>query len=156
MRYADFLKIDYPRLPIAKNLKLFKSLSQLGSELTAFHLMESPKLHQSTTEFIGGNHPEVEKISWTKNTVWIDKAQTLGFTEVPENVWNFHIGGYQVCEKWLKDRKGRKLSKDDISQYQKVIVAMAETISVMGKIDTAIEQYGGWPGAFSTGYAAIK
>jgi hypothetical protein len=67
---------------------------------------------------------------------------------VPEDVWNFHIGGYQVCEKWLKDRKGRTLSKDDIAHYQKIVVALAETIRLMKEIDEVIEQHGGWPNAF--------
>ena len=68
---------------------------------------------------------------------------------MPEDVWNFHIGGYQVCEKWLKDRKGRTLSKDDIAHYQKIVVALAETIRLMKEIDEVIEQHGGWPGAFA-------
>ena len=67
-----------------------------------------------------------------------------------EDVWNFHIGGYQVCEKWLKDRKGRTLSKDDIAHYQKIVVALAETIRLMKEIDEVIEQHGGWPGAFES------
>jgi hypothetical protein len=112
-RYAEFLKIDFPRLPLTGNLELFRALARLGGELTALHLLESPKLAQPITEFIGGRHPEVEKVSWSKNTVWIDKAQTTGFQGVGEDVWNFHIGGYQVCEKWLKDRKGRTVSAAD-------------------------------------------
>ena len=85
--------------------------------------------------------------------MWVDKAQTIGFKGVREDVWNFHIGGYQVCEKWLKDRKGRTLSKDDIAHYQKIVVALAETIRLMKEIDEVIEQHGGWPGAFQTGEA---
>jgi len=149
-RYAEFLKIDFPRLPLTGNLELFRALARLGGEFTAMHLMESPKLAQPNTEFIGGRHPEVEKISWSKNTVWIDKAQTTGFKGVREDVWNFHIGGYQVCEKWLKDRKGRKLTKDDIEHYQKIIVALSETIRLMAEIDKVIDEHGGWPGAFQT------
>jgi hypothetical protein len=64
---------------------------------------------------------------------------------VPEEVWNFHIGGYQVCEKWLKDRKGRVLSAEDIEHYQRVVVALHETIRIMGEIDEVIEEHGGWP-----------
>ena len=82
-----------------------------------------------------------------------EAADRLGFRGVPEDVWNFHIGGYQVCEKWLKDRKGRTLSKDDIAHYQKIVVALAETIRLMEEIDEVIEQHGGWPGAFQTGEA---
>ena len=74
--------------------------------------------------------------------------QSPVFRGVPEAVWNFHIGGYQVCEKWLKDRKGRTLSKDDIAHYQKIVVSLSETIRLMKKIDQVIEQHGGWPGAF--------
>jgi len=149
-RYAEFLKIDFPRLPLTGNLELFRALTRLGGELTALHLLESPKLAQPNIEFIGGRHPEVEKISWSKNTVWIDKAQTTGFKGVGEDVWNFHIGGYQVCEKWLKDRRERKLSKDDIVHYQKIVVALSETIRLMAEIDKVIDEHGGWPGAFQS------
>jgi hypothetical protein len=68
---------------------------------------------------------------------------------VPEAVWNFHIGGYQVCEKWLKDRKGRTLTADDIAHYHKIVIALHETIRLMGEIDAVIEAHGGWPGAFA-------
>lgn len=144
-RYAEFLKIDFPRLPLTGNLDLFRALARLGGELTALHLLESPKLAQPITEFIGGRHPEVEKISWSRNTVWVDKAQTTGFRGVREPVWNFHIGGYQVCEKWLKDRKGRTLTKDDIAHYHQIVVALSETIRLMAEIDKVIDQHGGWP-----------
>ena len=149
-RYAEFLKIDFPRLPLTGNLELFRALAQFGGELTAMHLLESPKLAQPITEFIGGRHPEVEKISWSRNSVWVDKAQTTGFQGVREDVWNFHIGGYQVCAKWLKDRKGRKLSKEDITHYQKIVVALSETIRLMKEIDEVIVKHGGWPRAFQT------
>ena len=145
----EFLKIDFPRLPLTGNLELFRALARLGGELTALHLLESPKLAQPITEFIGARNSEVGKVSYSKNTVWIDKAQTIGFEGVREDVWNFHIGGYQVCEKWLKDRKDRKLTKDDITHYQKVIVALSESIRLMKEIDEVIEKHGGWPGAFS-------
>ena len=148
-RYAEFLKIDFPRLPLTGNLELFRALAKLGGELVALHLLESPKLDKSRTEFIGSRNPEVEKVSYSKNTVWIDKAQTVGFRGVPEGVWNFHIGGYQVCEKWLKDRKRRTISKDDIAHYHKIVIALSETIRLMSEIDKVIEKHGGWPGAFA-------
>ena len=75
---------------------------------------------------------------------------TVGFRGVREQVWNFHIGGYQVCEKWLKDRRGRTLTKDDLAHYQKIVVALAETIRLMAEIDEVIGKHGGWPGAFQT------
>ena len=144
-RYFEFLRSDFPRLPLTGNLELFRALAHLGGELVALHLLESPKLDKPRTEFIGGRNPEVEKASWSKNTVWLDKAQTTGFRGVPEAVWNFHIGGYQVCDKWLKDRKGRTLTNDDLAHYQKIVVALSETIRLMKEIDEVIEKHGGWP-----------
>jgi predicted helicase len=157
-RYAEFLKIDFPRLPLTGNLELFRALARLGSELVALHLLESPKLAQPITEFIGSNR-EVAKVGYADGTVWIDAGGTKkatspgtsGFRGVPEAVWNFHIGGYQVCAKWLKDRKGRTLSADDIAHYHKIVVALAETIRLMAEIDRVIDQHGGWPGAFTSG-----
>ncbi len=67
-------------------------------------------------EFTGPPAPEIEKPAWSDDTVWIDKKQSIGFHGVPEKIWNFHIGGYQICQKWLKDRKGRTPSADDIAQ----------------------------------------
>lgn len=155
-RYAEFLKIDFPRLPLTGNLELFRILARLGGELTALHLLESPKLDQTITEFIGTSR-DVTKVGYTNDTVWINAigtkgksgAGTSGFRGVPEAVWNFHIGGYQVCEKWLKDRKGRTLTDEDIAHYHKIVVALTETIRLMAEIDAVIAHHGGWPGAFS-------
>ena len=151
IRYSEFLKNDFPRVPIPNTLDLFNDLIPLGTELVAIHLMESPKINKTITKYLGTTPSgEVEKISYSDNTVWIDKAQTIGFRGVPENVWNFHIGGYQVCDKWLKDRKGLQLSTEDITHYQKIVVALNETIRIMGEIDAVIDKHGGWPGAFDT------
>ena len=102
----------------------------------------------------------MRKVGWSDNTVWLDAAATkkgqaatsgtIGFRGVPGAVWNFHIGGYQVCEKWLKDRRGRRLSDEDIAHYQKIVVALSETIRLMGEIDEVIEAHGGWPEAFQS------
>ena len=153
-RYFQFLRSDFPRLPLTGNLELFRALTRLGGELVALHLLESPKLDNPLSTYTGPANPEVEKISYARDTVWLDKAQTRGFRGVPEAVWNFHIGGYQVCEKWLKDRgpkkrnPGRKLSKDDIAHYQRIVIALNETIRLMAEIDDVIEKHGGWPDAF--------
>ena len=159
-RYKEFLKIDFPRLPLPGSLDPFRDLAGLGGEIVALHLMESPKLDHFITTYTGPKNPEVERVGWSDDTVWLDAAATkkgqpatpgtIGFHGVPEAVWNFHIGGYQVCEKWLKDRKGRTLSKDDITHYQKIVVALSETIRIMKEIDEVIEKHGGWPGAFNT------
>ena len=168
-RYAEFLKIDFPRLPLTGNLELFRALARLGGELTALHLLESPKLDDPITEFIGDDR-QVSKATYTPHnggTVWLDgggtraapTAGTSGFHPVPEAVWNFHIGGYQVCEKWLKDRQarggknprpGRTLTEADIAHYHKIVIALTETIRLMAEIDDVIESHGGWPDAFQT------
>jgi hypothetical protein len=153
-RYAEFLKIDFPRLPLTGSLDLFRALAKLGGQLTALHLLKSPKLDIPITEFIGPRNPVVEKITWSDDTVWIDKKQTIGFQGVPENVWNFHIGAYQVCQKWLKDRKDRTLTKDDIAHYHMIVIALSETIHLMAEIDEVIDQHGGWPGAFQSATAS--
>ena len=150
-RYAEFLKIDFPRLPLAGNLNLFRTLARLGGELVSLHLMESPRLDRHLTAYTGPTHPQVEKVSYAGDTVWLDKAKTHGFRGVPKAIWNFHIGGFQVCQKWLKERgpkkgqPGRTLTPEDIVHYQRIVVAIHETIRLMAEIDEVIEEHGGWP-----------
>jgi predicted helicase len=147
-RYAEFLKIDFPRLPLTSDKVLFKSLVAKGGVLVALHLMESPLLNNLITKYeVKGEHL-VEKVSYDEKTRRVSINKTQYFEGVPPAVWNFHVGGYQVCEKWLKDRKGRKLTIDDIDHYQQIIVALKETIRLMQEIDAAIESHGGWPVAF--------
>jgi hypothetical protein len=104
--------------------------------------MESPKLDDFVTGFPAKGSNEVEKVQHTEKDkrIWINPEQY--FSGVPKSVWEFQIGGYQVCEKWLKDRKGRKLSYDDIEHYQKIVVALNETIRLMDEIDALIPK---WP-----------
>ncbi len=149
-RYAEFLKIDFPRLPLTSSLDLFRALARLGGELVALHLMESPKLDKPITKIVGKGDAEVAKghPKYDGEKVHINPARW--FSGVPEAVYHFHIGGYQVCEKWLKDRRGRMLTDEDVAHYQKVVVALNETIRLMAEIDGVIEAHGGWPGAFVT------
>jgi predicted helicase len=157
-RYEEFTKVDFPRIPLPGGHDLFRLLTDLGGELVGLHLLESPRLDVFCTTYTGQKSPEVGRVGWVDDTVWLDAPAktkgkptapgTIGFCGVPEAVWKFEIGGYQVCEKWLKDRKGRKLLKADIDHYQKTVVALAETIRIMKEIDEVIEAHGGWPGAF--------
>jgi len=147
-RYAEFLKIDFPRLPLTSHVKLFRALVAKGAELVALHLLESPKLEDFLTDWPVKGDNVVEKVQYTDKDkrVWINKTQYFG--GVPKAVWEFHVGGYQVCEKWLKDRKGRKLTYEDTQHYQKIVVALNETIRLMREIDEMIRQHGDWPTAF--------
>jgi hypothetical protein len=149
-RYRAALAQGFPILLLSPNKRLLQELTRLGSELVALHLLESHRLDQPLTTLIGPANPRVEKLSYIHATVWLDTAQTCGFRGVSEAVWSFYMGGYPVCEKWLKDRKGRTLSKDDIADYHKIVVALSETIRLMAEIDKVIERHGGWPGAFIT------
>ncbi len=141
-RYAEFLKIDFPRVPITSDRPLFWSLVGKGAELVSLHLMESPALENLVTEFAVPGSDVVEKVRYDdgKRRVHINGEQY--FEGIEREVWEFHVGGYQVLEKWLKDRKGRKLTWDDQQHYQKIVVALKETIRLMGGIDGIIPA---WP-----------
>ena len=150
MRYAEFLRTDFPRIPITARRELFRDLARLGSELVSLHLLEAHQLQTPIARFSGPRNSFVDKVSWSNGTVWINNEQSIGFIGVSELVWCFRIGGYQVCKKWLDDRRkaGRALTDDDILHYLKVITALSETIRLMSDIDAAIELNGGWPKAF--------
>ena len=166
-RYEAQLKLDFPRVPLPGSAELFRGLAEAGHDLLAHHLLESPKLGNHITTYTGPRNPEVGRVGWLDGAVWLDagktnareghratKPGTIGFQGMPEEVWDFQIGGYQVCHKWLKDRKGRTLSDEDIAHYQKIVVALNETIRIMAEIDEVIEAHGGWPDAFQTGSEA--
>ncbi|RUT02625.1 DNA methyltransferase [Chroococcidiopsis cubana SAG 39.79] len=138
-RYAEFLKIDFPRVPLTSNDRLFRQLAAYGEELVALHLMKSPKLDNTITQYEdrGGDRVVDAGLKYQQGDVIINKKGDR-FSGVPENVWNFYVGGYQVCQKWLKDRKGRTLSDEDILHYMRIVVALQETIELMAKIDAAI------------------
>ncbi len=147
-RYAEFLKFDFPRLPLTSKPALFRDLCALGEELVGLHLME--KHAPIFTKYTVAGDNRVEKVRYTEpgqgapaGRVWINKEQY--FDNVPPEVWEFHIGGYQVCEKCLKDRKGRQLSYDDLTHYQHIVSALSETIRIMAEIDKTIDKHGGWP-----------
>ena len=153
-RYEEFLKTGFPRVPMPKGKVLFNKLCNVGEELTKLHLMEAPILEddKKRPRFPLEGSSIVEKgypnyVAHTdrpqKGKVYINKDQY--FEGLRPEVWEFHIGGYKVCEKWLKDRRQRELSYEDISHYQKIVVALGETIRLMKQIDEVIDAHGGWP-----------
>jgi predicted helicase len=148
-KYKEFLKIDFPRVPYPTSLSKFQTLTKLGSELRQIHLLESPVVEDFITQYPEDGTNIVGKLYYEKTTetlgrVYInhDKTPPSGvgglqyFENVPEVAWNFYIGGYQPAQKWLKDRKERELSYEDILHYQKIIVALSETDRIMKEIDT--------------------
>jgi len=144
-RYSEFLKGDFPRLPLTGNKTLFAALVGLGAELVALHLLESPALDRLITRFPVAGSQVVERVLYDEKNrrVYINLDQY--FEGVPPDAWAFQVGGYQVLHKWLKDRKGRQLSFDDLHHYQKVVKALTETIRLVGEIDAVIDSHGGWP-----------
>jgi predicted helicase len=138
-RYAEFLKIDFPRLPLTSDKKLFAKLAAKGAELVSLHLLKAPALDEfiSTYPIAGDN--VVERVQYEKKKVWINDVQYFG--DVPQIVWEFKIGGYQICDKWLKDRKGRALANTDLTHYQRMIVALKETMRIIAEIDRAIPRF---------------
>lgn len=133
-KYKEFIKIDFPRIPYPKSKEQFNKLAELGKELRELHLLESPKLNSFITSYSVEGSDTTEKIEYKNGNVYINENQYFG--DVPEVAWNFYIGGYQPAQKWLKDRKGRQLTNDDIEHYQKMVVALVETNKIMEKIDT--------------------
>ncbi len=131
-RYYDFLRYDFPRIPLPQNIDHFRALAALGQRLMDWHLLKDvqiPAVHR----FEGEGDGVVEKARYSDGRVWINPTQY--FTDVSEDVWEYEIGAYQVCEKWLKDRKGKVLRHEDVRQYRAILVAIAETLAVMGEID---------------------
>lgn len=136
-KYAEFLKIDFPRIPFTKDYKLFAKLGKLGKELADLHLLKSKDLDKTISKFpISGNN-KVEKLKYEDGKVWINPQQH--FTGVKPDVWEYQIGGYQVCEKWLKDRKERTLNLDEIQTYCKIVTALSKTIQLQKVIDENYE-----------------
>ena len=131
-KYKEFLKIDFPRIPYPENAEEYHRLAAIGEQLRKLHLMEDvPPTIQAQFNNPGSNI--VDKPEYKGGSVWINKEQC--FEDVPETAWNFYIGGYQPAQKWLKDRKGRTLTFDDIAHYRKIITVLQETDRLMKEID---------------------
>ncbi|MDR3170566.1 MAG: N-6 DNA methylase [Treponema sp.] len=136
-KYKEFLKIDFPRVPYPENKEPFQKLSKYGAALRNLHLLENvePLMDMALYPIEGNNC--IDKIVYKNGNVYINKTQY--FENVPLEVWEYYIGGYQPAQKWLKDRKERELDYDDISHYQKIITALSLTIEVQAHIDTILK-----------------
>ncbi|WP_324187650.1 type ISP restriction/modification enzyme [Sphingopyxis solisilvae] len=180
--FAEFLKIDFPRIPYPKSPEVFRHVSEKGEALRRLHLMEAAAIGATPYRYDGAGDdvvasgfPKFEKSSPSRSDGEGDHAEHGGgasggkappppsavplptaspqggstgrvfinkdqyFDDVPEIAWNFHIGGYQPAQKWLKDRRGRALSWDDIGHYQKIVKILIETDRIMKEIDLPLE-----------------
>lgn len=154
-RYAAFLRIDFPRVFVPRSAELFRELCRLGAALVKLQLPREGSFPATDAgdgiagvEFFGAGPAEVARgfPRFSSGTVPINPRQ--GFEGVSEAIWDFHVGSYRVCEKWLKDRRGRILRADEIAHYRNIVAALSETLRLTTEIDTAIESQGGWPTAF--------
>ncbi|HBR22801.1 MAG TPA: DNA methyltransferase [Nitrospiraceae bacterium] len=134
-KYAEFLKIDFPRVPFTNDYKLFRKMSDYGERLVELHLLKPSELDTPVAKFQGKGNDKVEKLRYEKGKLYINGSQY--FEGISPEVYEYQIGGYQVCDKWLKDRKGRALSLEEIKHYCKVVTALKKTIDVQLKIDNA-------------------
>lgn len=145
-KFAEFLKINYPRVPFPKNKEMFYRIVSLGKTLRLIHLFETDIVEEYITQYPEDGDNVVDNTKYVNvdreanphseykvGNVFINKTQY--FANVPEVAWNFYIGGYQPAQKWLKDRKGRELNFEDILHYQKIIVALVETDRTIKEID---------------------
>lgn len=131
--YAEFLKIDFPRIPWPDSPEVFWDVCNKGGELRRLHLMESAAIGPALFPFTGDGDNRVEKVEFRSDAVWINETQR--FENAPEISWNFYIGGYQPAQKWLKDRKGRALDFEDVQHYQRILKILAETDRIMKTIE---------------------
>jgi predicted helicase len=132
-KYKEFLKIDFPRVPFPKNATEFWKMVELGGKLRQLHLLENVQPQNDIASFNIKGTMEVEKPKYENGKVWINDMQY--FDHIPLEAWEFYIGSYQPAQKWLKDRKGRTLTFEDIRHYQKMIVALKSTSEIMELIN---------------------
>ena len=134
-RYYEFLKYDFPRIPMPQDIDQFRTLATLGQRLIDWHLlkdMQIPTRHR----FEGEGDGVIAKVRYEDNKIWINPTQH--FTDVPKDVWEYEIGAYQACEKWLKDRRREVLRHEDVRQYRAILIAIAETLAVIAEIDAVL------------------
>jgi len=132
-KYIDFLKIDFPHIPFVETSKIFEQLCAIGSELVQAHLLksipDSPKI-----EITKGNMTVEKPVYLQENgRLYINKEQY--FSTISKEIWEFHIGGYQVLDKYLKSRKGRTLTLDEIENVQNIVKVLTLTLAKMQEID---------------------
>jgi predicted helicase len=131
--YDEFLKVDFPRIPWPASPEVFWDVSDKGSQMRGLHLMESSAIGETPFPFTGAGDNVVDKAELREGAVWINKSQK--FENVVPVSWDFYIGGYQPAQKWMKDRKGRALTFDDVKHYQKILKILAETDRIMQTIE---------------------
>jgi hypothetical protein len=159
-RYLESLKADFPRIPWAGDHRLFCDLAGLGQQLINLHLMRSSELDHPISQFCGKGDGAVTTVDYDAERGHVTISPTQYFDGVSPTTWIYQIGGYQVLQKWLKDRgpkggrPGHVLSPDDILHYRKIVTAIAKTIELQAEVDRVIAAAGGFPAAFAPAAAS--
>lgn len=134
--YREMLRIDFPRVPYPQDAGQYHRLAAIGARLRRTHLMEgAPTWPDGLTYPVGGSN-EVSDPHWADGRAYVNDTQYVG--GVAEAVWNAAIGGYQPVQKWLKDRRGRRLTHDDIAHYARTLRALSETLRLMREVNTIL------------------
>ena len=132
--YAEFLKIDFPRVPFTADVTLFKKMGVLGKRLANLHLLKSPELNPPIATYHGsGDNDQIQKITYNKKTGRLYINREKYFEGISPEVWNYYIGGYQVLRKYLRDRKGRIM--EDAPHFCRIVTALSKTIALQREID---------------------
>ncbi len=134
-KYAEFLKTDFPKIPFCGEYNVFAKMAKLGHELVNLHLMKSGRLDKPSAKFEGKGNTLVEKVRFGEGRQQVFVNPDSYFGKIIPEIWEYQIGGYQVMEKWLKDRKSQRLSLEDIKHYCRIATAIKETIAIQKKID---------------------
>jgi len=133
-KYAEFLKIDFPRIPFTKKYELFKELAEFGKELTELHLLKHKSLAHPSVRFWGKKGSDkIEKPHYDEKEKFVYINEDKYFENISPEMWNYQIGGYRVLEKYLKDRKGRQM--EDPGHYCRTAEAISKTIELQKELD---------------------
>ena len=136
-RYAQYLRMDFPRIPFTDDYDLFSKLAELGKELADIHLLKSPRLNPPLARYQGsGSNDMVEYIKYNENNGTVQINDDKHFEGITPELWNYHIGGYQVLHKYLKDRKGKSLANP--IHYCLMVTALTLAIDIQARIDQII------------------
>lgn len=134
-KYNEFLKIDFPKIPFTSDYNLFKKISDLGNKLVDLHLLKDKNLKSPSVKFLGQglNTVKERKYDEKQRKLYINENQY--FSGIELEVWNYYIGGYQILDKWIKDRVGKNLSSEEVNHYIKIINSLSKTIEIQKEVD---------------------
>jgi predicted helicase len=147
-RYADFLKIDFPRLPIVAEFEHFVQLAQTGEQLTLWHIMTHPNIRPPSNfavypilradEVDGLVEDEHIRYDDVHRRIYINLDQY--FDSISPDIWDFYTGGYQICDTWLRERIGQKLTYQDVEDYRRMAWIIHNTLQIMAEIDAVLAE----------------